>query len=178
MKILFVAAVEFELNLARVIRPGTGDSFLCTGMGPEATRRALSPVLAAGGFDLAVDLGVAGSYDTDRFPVGSVVQVTAERFGGQPGAPLRNPAPPACLAALPQAVGNTVPALAPQYRCAQADVESMEGAAFFEACLATGVPFAEIRAVSNAVGEEDRSRWNIPLALKNLQAFLNSLTLE
>ena len=50
--------------------------------------------------------------------------------------------------------------------------------AFFEACLAAGVPFAEIRAVSNAVGEEDRSRWNIPLALANLQSFLNSLTLE
>ena len=82
------------------------------------------------------------------------------------------------LAGLPQAVGNTVPALEPQYRCGSADVESMEGAAFFEACLAAGVPFAEIRAVSNAVGEEDRSRWNIPLALANLQSFLNSLTLE
>lgn len=178
MKILFVAAVDFELNLARGVRPGAGDSFLCTGMGPEATRRALEPLLAAGGFDLVVDLGVAGSYDTDRFPVGSVAQVTAEQFGDRPGALLRNPAPPACLAGLPQAVGNTVSALEPQYRCGSADVESMEGAAFFEACLAAGVPFAEIRAVSNAVGEEDRSRWNIPLALANLQSFLNSLTLE
>ena len=178
MKILFVAAVDFELNVARAVRPGAGDSFLCTGMGPEATRCALEPVLAAGGFDLAVDLGVAGSCDPARFPVGSVVQVTAEQFGDRPGALLRNPAPPACLAGLPQAVGNTVPALAAQYRSREADVETMEGAAFFEACLAAGVPFAEIRAVSNAVGEEDRSRWDIPLALKNLQAFLNSLTLE
>ena len=176
MKILFVAAVDFELAVARSVRPGSDDVFLCTGMGPAATREALAAALAAGHFDLAVDLGVAGSYDTTRFPAGSVAQVVAEYFGDRPGPALRNPAPPAVFDALPKAVGNTVPALDERYRGVVADVESMEGAAFFEACLAAGVPFVEIRAISNAVGEADRSRWVIPLALDNLKKALTLLS--
>ena len=48
-------------------------------------------------------------------------------------------------------------------------------ASFFAACLRHGVPFAEIRAVSNRIGERDRSRWDIPLALSRLQAALETL---
>lgn len=58
-----------------------------------------------------------------------------------------------------------------------AEIENMEGAAFFRACLcslAGGVEFLEIRAISNIVGE-DISKWNIPLALKNLTEELNAL---
>ena len=176
MQILFLAAVEFELAVARELRPGTDDLFLCGGIGPEATRRSLEGAFASGHrFDLAVNLGVAGSY-RDRYPVGSVVQVLTERFGDRPGRVLANPAPPALFSTLPQVAGNTVPALEARYRKVEADIESMEGAAFFEACLRAGVPFAEIRAVSNAIGEEDRTRWNIPLALHNLHSSLNALT--
>lgn len=38
-------------------------------------------------------------------------------------------------------------------------VESMEGAAAAQVCTALGVPFAELRSVSNVVGERDKSRW-------------------
>lgn len=38
-------------------------------------------------------------------------------------------------------------------------VESMEGAAAAQVCTALGVPFAELRGVSNAVGERDKGRW-------------------
>jgi futalosine hydrolase len=48
------------------------------------------------------------------------------------------------------------------------DVESMEGAAFFYACLVSGVPFHQIRSISNFVEERDKSKWDIPLALANL----------
>ncbi|MEI6898413.1 MAG: futalosine hydrolase [Bacteroidota bacterium] len=51
--------------------------------------------------------------------------------------------------------------------------ESMEGAAFLYACLMNKIPNAQIRAVSNFVEERDRSRWNIHLAIQNLnQAIL------
>lgn len=174
MKFLFVAAVDFELDVARSLRAGTGDFFLCTGIGPEATRRSLEPALAAGGFDLAVDIGLAGCYGA-FLPLGSVVQVVSERYGDRPDDLFLNPAPPAVFAALPQAAGNTVPALEACFRRVVADVETMEGAAFFEACLAAGVPFAEIRTISNLVGETDHSRWDIPLALQNLKTVLSSL---
>jgi futalosine hydrolase len=48
------------------------------------------------------------------------------------------------------------------------DVESMEGGAFFYCCLKEGVPFIEIRAVSNLVEPRNKENWNIPLAVTNL----------
>lgn len=52
-----------------------------------------------------------------------------------------------------------------------ADVESMEGAAFFRACEHLPGSCIQIRAVSNYVEKRDKSKWNIPLAIKNLNEF-------
>jgi futalosine hydrolase len=54
------------------------------------------------------------------------------------------------------------------------DIETMEGAAFFYVCLMENVPFAEIRSISNMVALRDKSKWNIPLAIKNLSDKVNS----
>ncbi len=59
-----------------------------------------------------------------------------------------------------------------------ADVESMEGAAFLYACLMGSIPCIQIRSVSNLVEERDKSRWNVPLALKNLNSVLFDLVQE
>jgi futalosine hydrolase len=37
----------------------------------------------------------------------------------------------------------------------------MEGAAFMYSCLVAGVPFAQIRAVSNVVERRNRDGWKI-----------------
>lgn len=39
--------------------------------------------------------------------------------------------------------------------------ESMEGAAAAQVCTALGVPFAELRGVSNVVGERDKMQWRL-----------------
>jgi futalosine hydrolase len=52
------------------------------------------------------------------------------------------------------------------------DIESMEGAAFFYTCIKEGIPFVQIRAISNYVEPRDKSKWNIPLAVKNLNIWL------
>lgn len=57
----------------------------------------------------------------------------------------------------------------------EAQVESMEGAAFFYACLLAEVPFLEIRSISNYVEPRDRAAWNLPLAIGNLNSVLQSL---
>jgi len=44
-------------------------------------------------------------------------------------------------------------------------VESMEGAAAAHACALAGVPFVELRAVSNRVGPRDRAAWRIDDAI-------------
>lgn len=47
-------------------------------------------------------------------------------------------------------------------------IESMEGAAVFYVCMMEHIPFVQIRAVSNYVGETNKKLWNIPLAVENL----------
>ncbi|MFN8257861.1 MAG: futalosine hydrolase [Bacteroidales bacterium] len=49
------------------------------------------------------------------------------------------------------------------------DIETMEGAAFFYVCRMENVPFLQLRAISNFVESRNREKWNIPLALLNLQ---------
>jgi len=48
------------------------------------------------------------------------------------------------------------------------DVESMEGAAFYYACLLEGITCTQVRAVSNKVENRNTEKWDIPLAVKNL----------
>lgn len=52
------------------------------------------------------------------------------------------------------------------------DIESMEGAAFFYACLNQQQPFLEIRAVSNYVEARNRDHWRIDLAIEKLNEVL------
>jgi len=47
-------------------------------------------------------------------------------------------------------------------------VESMEGAAFFYACLIEGITCSQVRAISNKVEKRNKESWDIPLAVKNL----------
>ena len=47
-------------------------------------------------------------------------------------------------------------------------LESMEGAAFFYVCRLEGVPFMEVRSVSNQVEVRDTRRWKLGLAITAL----------
>jgi nucleoside phosphorylase len=55
------------------------------------------------------------------------------------------------------------------------EVEAMEGYAVLRAAALADVPAVEVRVVSNAVGEPDRSRWRIDEALSELAARLPTL---
>jgi futalosine hydrolase len=52
----------------------------------------------------------------------------------------------------------------------------MEGAGVAAAAAVHGVPFGEIRAVSNLVGPRDRDAWQIPLALQSLGRAVAAIT--
>jgi futalosine hydrolase len=47
-------------------------------------------------------------------------------------------------------------------------IESMEGAAFHYTCLSENIPFLQLRAVSNYIGERNKRNWNIKDAVSNL----------
>ncbi len=57
----------------------------------------------------------------------------------------------------------------------EVQIESMEGAAFFQACLTEGVAFAEIRAISNFVEARNRENWVIGEAIAALNLVLIDL---
>jgi futalosine hydrolase len=48
-------------------------------------------------------------------------------------------------------------------------IESMEGAAFHYVCLNEGIPFIQLRSISNRIGERDKSQWQLHKAIENLQ---------
>ncbi len=51
-------------------------------------------------------------------------------------------------------------------------LESMEGAALHYVCLKNCIPFIQIRAISNLVGERDKKRWKIKESISNLNDYL------
>ena len=53
-------------------------------------------------------------------------------------------------------------------------IESMEGAAFHYVCLQEKIRFLQLRAISNFVGERDKTKWNLNLAIQNLNSWLVS----
>jgi futalosine hydrolase len=173
---------------------------LITGVGMVATAAWCARTLAQQHYDLALNIGVCGSFDPAIAP-GTVVHVTADRIaelgaedgdafitvhdlrlldpdefpfsGGQ----LRNASPPPLaplrsLSAVSAITVNTVHgserSIAATFGRFQPQVESMEGAAFMYACLVAGVPFAQIRAVSNVVERRNRAAWKLEAAIARL----------
>jgi futalosine hydrolase len=59
-----------------------------------------------------------------------------------------------------------------------ADVESMEGAAFMYSCKMYKKRHLQVRSVSNYIEDRDASKWDIPLAVQNLNHFLLELLNE
>ncbi|MBC8034985.1 MAG: futalosine hydrolase [Chitinophagaceae bacterium] len=54
-------------------------------------------------------------------------------------------------------------------------VESMEGAAFHYAALSEHIPFLQVRAISNTVGERNKQHWKIKEAIQALNDSLITL---
>jgi futalosine hydrolase len=47
-------------------------------------------------------------------------------------------------------------------------IETMEGAALHYVCRETNIPFLQIRAISNYIGERDKSKWKINHSIEQL----------
>jgi futalosine hydrolase len=86
---------------------------------------------------------------------------------------------PAFLTGLPQIAGLTVlkvsgnePTIEERLTRYGAGVESMEGAALHYACLSLGIPFIQLRSISNYVTRRDRSAWQLKPAIDGLNSQL------
>jgi futalosine hydrolase len=192
--LLLVTAVEVEAEAVRAGLDG-GLTVAAVGVGPAAaaagTARLLARAEAAGRpYTGVVCLGIGGGF-AGRVELGEIAIATravAADLGAESpdgflpidelgfGTAVAD-ADPGLLPALPDAVTGTIltvstvtgtaastEALATRFPDAVA--EGMEG--YGVACAAAGLPFAEVRAISNVIGPRDRSAWRIPAALAAL----------
>jgi futalosine hydrolase len=58
------------------------------------------------------------------------------------------------------------------------EAESMEGASFLFACMLNRIPCAQIRCISNHVEVRNKTAWNIPKAVHNLNIVLTDILEE
>lgn len=56
-----------------------------------------------------------------------------------------------------------------------ASLESLEGAAFHYVCLMQGIPFLQVRTVSNYIGERDKNKWETEKAILHLNKKLHEV---
>lgn len=182
-----------------------GCVLLITGIGMTLTALRLGQALAQVRPRMALNFGIAGAFDSGGISLEEVVQVREDSFaelgamspsgfmdlqqmglehfrlGGMPFYnTITNPTP--ALPGLRTVTGITVNTVSGdangilrRQQIWKPEVESMEGAAFFQACLLADVPFHAVRSISNRVEPRNRNAWRIPQALDALHRSLDSL---
>ena len=182
----------------------SGYSFdvLITGVGVANTSFELGRRLTGNLYDIAVNVGVAGSFSSG-FKLGEVVEVVTEQYGdfGAEEADgsftdifslklMNENEPPFQKTKLinkkPLGVSNlksvrgltvqkvhgnekSIDTIKKKYAV---DIETMEGAAFFQACLTMKIPFVQWRSISNYVAPRDKEAWRMKEAVQNLNTHL------
>ncbi|MFM2226027.1 MAG: hypothetical protein RJA07_2229 [Bacteroidota bacterium] len=58
------------------------------------------------------------------------------------------------------------------------DAESMEGGAFYYVMLQTNISFLQIRSASNTIGERDKLKWKMKLAIDNINELILNIIEE
>jgi futalosine hydrolase len=174
--ILVVAATDRELEGAR-----TGDTFAC-GVGPVEAAAATARVLAERRPDLLLHVGIAGGrgIEPPQLVIGSEA-VYEDAVGGKwvPGRVVPDHLlVEAARRALPEALLQPIGTSARVGGASGCQVEAMEGFAVLRAAELAGVPAVEVRAVSNAIDEQDRALWRIDDAIATLNAAVPRLLAE
>jgi len=207
MKILIVVATYQEITpfIKKVAGTDIKDltfkrgnneiKILVTGVGMVATACALGKELALNTYDVAINVGIAGSF-TKKIALGEVVQVTYDVLSelgaeddeefisleemelGEVGfnasdEPQFTTQLKKVNAITVNKVHGNANSIADIMERLSPQIESMEGAAFFYTCEEASIPAMQVRAISNYVETRNRENWNIPLAVKNLNDWLS-----
>lgn len=168
--ILVVAATQAELAGA-----SGADTLLC-GIGPVEAAATTARALAERRPDVVLHVGIAGAtgIDPPTLVIGSEAlycDIAGDAAAQIPRVALAEPSAAlveAARVALPDALVRAIGTTAHVGRGFGCDVEAMEGFGVLRAAALAGVPAVEVRAVSNAVGEPDRTRWRFDDALAAL----------
>lgn len=195
--------VEFEAD--RFQKGDLQLSVAITGVGLPLMAYAMGRLLSGNAFALAINAGIAGAFNRnlslgDVFQVSSqqfgdlgaeqadgeflsiqdMGLIDANQFPFRDGklineATLQTEFLPRASSISVNKVHGYPPHIEQVRKKFPADLESMEGASFFYACLVEKQPFLEIRAVSNYVEARNRDNWKIDLAIGRLNAVLKEM---
>src|SRR3954451_16774745 len=169
---LVVAATDRELAHVRGL-----ETFVC-GVGPVDAAARTAAVLAEPRPDAVLHVGIAGSRELAPLTVVLGSMSVYSDLSAAIAVVDRLP-PDAALfervhAALPDAVVASIGTSAAVGGSGE-DVEGMEGFGVLRACELADVPAVELRVISNAIGEADRSKWRFEEAFAVLGASLDRL---
>ena len=173
--LLLVAATDREL---------CGHDGLVCGVGPVEAAAATARALALRPFDAVLHVGLAGARGLEagslvvgtesvycdlsaEWPVIDRVAADAVLVDAVRAVLPDTPALPIHTSAAVGGAGNAV-SQGPL-------VEAMEGFGVVRAAALAGVPAIEVRAISNEIGEEDRSRWSFASGFAALERALPAL---
>ncbi len=198
MEILVVAATRMEI--APFIEQNTGADILITGVGAPACMYTLTKQLQKKSYDMVIQAGIAGTFSS-HYPPGETVIVQQDVFADlgifeqdkfytlfEKGFAEKNSAMytegvllngNTADFSLPRVKALTVNTVSDKPEQAllfsekyEADIETMEGAAFHYVCISEAVPFLQLRSISNFVGERVRTNWKIKEAVQSLNEHL------
>ena len=191
MKILLVVATQQE-----IVEDKFKDcTVLITGVGMVNTSILLTKELMQNKYDLVLNMGVAGCF-SDEIKIGNVVEVVEdyfselgfengvgfERFSDFELATKYSVEGKTDLQKVKGITVNTVhgdeASIAEIVSRLNPDIESMEGAAVLKVCKEFAIPCVQIRAISNKVEKRNKANWNMPLAIKNLNATVAQIITE
>ena len=181
MKILIVAATKSEI-ISKII---LSHNILITGVGMINTAINLTRELMRKRYDLVINMGIAGSFNKE-LKNGFVVEVIEDNFSeigfeddlnfsSFKNFEIKTKFNVEGKTELKKVRGITVntvhgnrTSISKIIQREDPDTESMEGAANFKVCEEFGIACIQIRSISNKVEVRDKSKWDIDLAIRNL----------
>lgn len=179
-----------------VLEAGYAD-ILITGVGQTATAFHLGKLLGASKYAAAINIGICGSFHSTMVP-GTLVKMESDCFAdlgaeddtdwldvydlnlaGRNDFPFSDgqliPEPIPAFRHIQGVKGVTVnrtsgsdATIEKMKKYFEADVETMEGAAFYYACMMMDVPCIQLRGISNFIEKRNRNNWEIDKALTAL----------
>jgi futalosine hydrolase len=203
MKLLVVSATELEIK--PFLESNNFTDVLITGVGIPASIYYLTRKLTDEKYDLVIQAGIAGTFNKtfsvgnvvvinqDTFGDLGIDEkgnfstlfdlgfINANNFPFKDGwlfndnKYFSNSALPLAKAVTVNKITDDGKQLKKLHEKFNADIESMEGAAFHYVCLQQKINFLQLRSISNSVGERDKTKWKMKDAITNLNTELDKL---
>ena len=191
MKILLIAATSGEI----IKEYFSNSDILISGVGMVNTTYTLTKHLSTNSYDLVINMGVAGCFNS-AIKIGDTIEVIEDtlseigyeneiEFNEFTDLEITNTFKVESKTNLQKVKGITVNtvhgkenSIAKIVGRLNPDVESMEGATCFMVCEKFNIPCMQIRAISNKVEKRNKAHWDLPLAIKNLNATVAQIIAE